>query len=152
MNSCSQRSGAMCVNSSGSYSCVCALGYTGAAGGACADVNECTLSHSCSGWSTCTNTVGIASPFFRLGVMWLLQGRTNVSATPDTLPLAPAAWIWMSVRLGNITVRRPTSASILLAPSIVLATSDTLAAEVVPVLTLTSVPRTSTIVPRPVCL
>ena len=50
-------SDATCLNSPGSYNCVCNVGYTGD-GVICLDVNECTEFPCKDEFGLCTNTVG----------------------------------------------------------------------------------------------
>ena len=47
----------MCINSDGSFACVCLTGYTGS-GLTCTDINECDNLSTCNERATCTNTVG----------------------------------------------------------------------------------------------
>ncbi|XP_071844378.1 uncharacterized protein [Apostichopus japonicus] len=57
-------SSTICINTIGSYSCVCKVGFTGSAYSppeqpTCQDQDECTYSHLCdSSSSTCMNTMG----------------------------------------------------------------------------------------------
>ncbi|XP_028411931.1 CD97 antigen-like [Dendronephthya gigantea] len=49
---------ATCINTAGSFNCICYPGYTGD-GIACVDIEECTLGiHNCDHQATCINTAG----------------------------------------------------------------------------------------------
>ncbi|XP_065179894.1 fibrillin-3-like [Sycon ciliatum] len=58
---CREEHGGVCINTAGSYFCICLPGYQ-RAGSRCVDINECyrwyTVSRNCDARSTCVNTVG----------------------------------------------------------------------------------------------
>lgn len=49
---------AKCVNSNGSYACLCPDGYTGSANEDCIDINECGRSGACGINAKCINVPG----------------------------------------------------------------------------------------------
>lgn len=49
---------ATCVNTQGSFECVCPAGFTGDPQRACSDINECGLTTTCSANAKCLNVPG----------------------------------------------------------------------------------------------
>ncbi|XP_060067948.1 mucin-like protein [Ylistrum balloti] len=48
-----------CIDTNGSYECVCVQGYSNLGNGTCIDQNECLVgAHNCSQYANCTNTDG----------------------------------------------------------------------------------------------
>lgn len=50
--------GTRCINTNGSYSCLCPDGYTGSAKEECLDINECGRSGACGINAKCINVPG----------------------------------------------------------------------------------------------
>ncbi|XP_066276376.1 uncharacterized protein [Branchiostoma lanceolatum] len=76
-----------CVNSAGSYQCVCSPGFAADESDACKDVDECDVGHNCHAFATCTNTVGGFS--CTCGAGYVGDGVTCEPATtppPSTTP------------------------------------------------------------------